>query len=674
MIAANATTGYEDDEDEPRPVGPDPLVGMTLADRYRILGQLGAGGMGIVYKVEHTRIGKLMAMKLLAGELSRDEAVVKRFKREAELASRLSHPNTVQVFDFGHTDNGLTYLVMELVVGDDLGRVVRREGAMSPLRMARIVAQVCSSLGEAHRLGIVHRDLKPENVLLVKGADGHQEVAKVCDFGLAKLRQGAETQSDVTGHGAVVGTPYYMSPEQIRGEDVDLRTDVYALGGVIYKLVTGQPPFHAPSPMAVFAKHLTEQPVPPSHRAPGVPPSVDAIVMRALAKRRDDRFPDVDSMREELVRVLRDGNVSSSEILVDSGEVRRAATDEGALDHTQIALRAATRDEVEAYERRLRRQRVFAQVAVALAVAGVAAGAARAWIAYTAPKPYDGLEVEPNDDAATAQSIPPGRGVKGMLGKRLNATTSDRDFYAFEVPAGASQVTLKTQALPNFATCTLLYRAGLSDSIARFCTGAPGRDLEVTQLKVDPGRYLVAVLQDVDPYAGDSPPPVMENVSDTYALSFSPSERIVGREVEPNDQPPTAGRLRVASKVRGALAFVRDVDVFCADDRDEGKPVRWVVRDAVDRARDAGVVLEATVERGGMKDPDRTLIHRDGVQSKELAGHAIGAWTSAAFTPTPGSQLGCLRLRLALDPWSTVAPTHPPAGSEEYSVTLEAAP
>ncbi len=676
-MSAAASTPRHDDDDDPRPAGPDPLVGMTLADRYRIVAQLGAGGMGIVYKVEHTRIGKLMAMKLLSGELSRDESVVRRFKREAELASRLSHPNTVQVFDFGHTDNGLTYLVMELVAGEDLGRVVRHEGPMSPLRMARIVAQVCSSLAEAHGMGIVHRDLKPENVMLVRSPDGRHEVAKVCDFGLAKLRQGPEQQSDVTGHGAVVGTPYYMSPEQIRGEDVDLRTDVYALGGVIYKLVTGHPPFHAPSPMAVFAKHLTEQPTPPSRRVAGVPPSVDEIVLRALAKRREDRFPDVESMRDELVRVLRDGNVSSSEILVDSGEVRRMASDEGGgLARTQVAHRAATRDEVEAFERGLRRQRVVAQVAIALAVVGAAAGGARAWTAYSAPAPFDGNEHEPNDDAATAQPIPPGSSVKGTIGKRISPSASDRDFFAFDVPATSQQVALKTTALPNFPTCTLLYRAGMVDSIARFCSGAQGRDLEVPQLKLEPGRYLVAVLQDADAYADDAPPPVLENVSDTYELSFAPVERARGHELEPNDQPATAGRVAPSSEVRGELAFVRDVDVFCPDERATGKAARWVVRDAIDRARDAGVVLEITLERGGMREPARTLVHRAGVQvpSKDTEGHVVGALTTASFTPSAGAQTGCIRLRLALDPWSAAAPRHPPAGVAQYSVTLELAP
>ena len=150
------------------PIAPvaDPLVGMVLADRYRILGPIGRGGMGIVYKVEHTRIGKLLAMKLLAGELSRNPDVVRRFKREALTVSRLQSPNTVQVFDFG-AEGGLTYLVMELVTGDDLGRVLRAEGPMPFSRLGKIVIQVCSSLAEAHQKGIVHRDIKPENLMLV---------------------------------------------------------------------------------------------------------------------------------------------------------------------------------------------------------------------------------------------------------------------------------------------------------------------------------------------------------------------------------------------------------------------------------------------------------------------------------------------------------------------------
>ena len=168
----------------------DPLIGMIIADRYRVLELIGRGGMGVVYKAEHSRIGKVLALKLLTGELTRHTEQVGRFKREALMASRLSHPNTVQVFDFGDAD-GLAYLAMEYVRGENLGTLVDDNGPLGSARTAKIVIQICSSLAEAHDKGIVHRDLKPENIMVVRSSAG-DDVAKVLDFGLAKLRESSD--------------------------------------------------------------------------------------------------------------------------------------------------------------------------------------------------------------------------------------------------------------------------------------------------------------------------------------------------------------------------------------------------------------------------------------------------------------------------------------------------
>jgi eukaryotic-like serine/threonine-protein kinase len=674
-VSAVTTTEERGEAQTVRAAGPDPLVGLTVADRYRILGPIGSGGMGVVYKVEHVRMGKLMAMKLLAGELSRDPALVKRFKREAQLASRLSHPNTVQVFDFGQAD-GLTYLVMELVPGDDLSKIVRNDGAMTFIRMARLVVQVCGSLAEAHGHGIVHRDLKPENVLVLGSPDGKNEIAKVCDFGLAKLREAPEA-NDVTSHGAVVGTPYYMSPEQIRGEDVDPRTDIYALGAVMYRLLTGSPPFTGPNPMAVFAKHLTEKPAPPSERSAlgGISRAVDALVLKTLEKRRDDRFGRVEEIQEELISLLRAGNVSQVDVLLDSGQLREMQRENASPDTVQLdgilLKQAATRDEVEAFERKLRNQRRLGQVFLTVAGLAVVAIAARAYGVATADPGFDGQEREPNNDAAKANAIPFGHPVTGYVGKRISAQTSDRDFYSFDVPEGIDMVRLRTTAIPNFATCTLLYRSGMADPMARFCSGAPGRDLDVGALRISRGRYLIAVLQDVDSYGNDIRPPVFENVSDPYTLSFLPAPADPALEIEPNEGPVTANRVAVGTELRGALSFVRDVDTFCPEEKATGTSVRWVIKDAVDRPREAGAVLEVSLDRG-IKDALRTVVHRPGVNGPPTAQHVIGAFT------TPSSKVegttGCIQLRLVLDPWVGNAPRTPPAGSEPYMLRLEAAP
>ena len=300
----------------------DPLVGRIVADRYKILSLLGRGGMGVVYRAEHVHIGKQMAMKLLHGELARNRDTMRRFRREAEAASRLNHPNTVQVFDFGSSE-GMMYLVMELVDGEDLGDIIRREGTLPFARVARLCAQVCASLGEAHQAGIVHRDLKPENVM-VSQPEGHEERAKVLDFGLAKLRD-TNANMSVTRAGSIVGTPYYMSPEQIRGDPVDGRGDIYAIGAMIYKACTGEPPYVAATPMGVLTKHLTDELVPPSARSQRhLPPEVDRIVGKALMKDARDRYGSVDDMRHDLLAYL--ASIGES---VDSGAFRSASNAAG---------------------------------------------------------------------------------------------------------------------------------------------------------------------------------------------------------------------------------------------------------------------------------------------------------------------------------------------------------
>jgi serine/threonine-protein kinase len=216
-----ATCGFRfkpgDDEAEAPPGGremrdeADPLIGRTIADRYQIVELIGRGGMGVVYRVEHTRIAKAMAMKLLHGELARDKEIVRRFRREAEAVSKLDHQNTVQVFDFGRAE-GMTYLVMELLPGKDLGAILQHEGTISFARMAHIAEQICASVQQAHDRGIVHRDLKPENVRILSRRDD-PEFVKVLDFGLAKLRESEETaRASITREGFLVGTPTTWRP------------------------------------------------------------------------------------------------------------------------------------------------------------------------------------------------------------------------------------------------------------------------------------------------------------------------------------------------------------------------------------------------------------------------------------------------------------------------------
>jgi serine/threonine-protein kinase len=282
--------------------GEDAWIGKVIDGRYRVQARVGTGGMGAVYRVEHVRMGKVAAMKVLHRELAKEDQIVKRFRREVEVVSRLNHPNIVQTFDFGSWE-GLLYLIMEFVKGEDLGAIIKREGPLPVPRAIALGVQICSALDEAHHLGVMHRDLKPENIVCVRRRD--EEHAKVLDFGLAKLRE-RPGLGEITGAGNLIGTPYYMSPEQVRSEAVDHRTDIYSLGGTLYRVVTGQFPFDGNSPMGIMSKHLTDELVPPSERAPEqqIPPELDRIILRAMARNRDQRYGSAGEMRHDLEALL----------------------------------------------------------------------------------------------------------------------------------------------------------------------------------------------------------------------------------------------------------------------------------------------------------------------------------------------------------------------------------
>jgi eukaryotic-like serine/threonine-protein kinase len=666
----------------------DPLIGVVVAERYRILELLGRGGMGIVYRVEHTRIGKLLAMKLLTGELSRNAEVVRRFKHEALTASKLSSPNTVQVFDFGVSE-GLTYLVMELVAGEDLGRTLRALGPMPTARLARIIVQVCSSLAEAHQKTIVHRDIKPENIMLLRTRDG-ADIAKVLDFGLAKIREGSEL-NDVTSQGAIVGTPYFMSPEQVRGDPVDARSDIYSLGAVMYRAITGHYPFNGPTPMAVFTKHLTETPPAPVDRVPalGISRTMNDIIMRALSKPQSDRYQRIEDLQADLLDELRSLSSSSVDALVDSGAVREIQKAASPSELSGVAgvqvgpEEIATRDEVERYERKLRRKRwgLFAFIV------GVPIAAAAWGVRYYMNRPtvFSGLESEPNDSAPLATPVPFGRGVTGFIGKRVDDTSGDRDFFAVDVPTsdaegGTTTVELRVGSLPNFPVCTFLYAHGQHLAQAQYCVGRPSRDLVIEALRLPPGKYLLAVMQDLDPYGAPEPPYVHENVSDAYELTLAIAGSDGGVEVEPNDKVPSAQRIEPNSPIRGALGWVADEDVFCTAGSEGGAPPSGRASFRVDDTkREPGVVLEITpviASEGVSSDESLPVrVHEPAKQGQPaLTDQDVASpWESEAFELASGPS--CVKLRLAPDPWTTGASPAVPKGSHEtYRITLEPAP
>ena len=280
-----------------RPKGSDSLVGRVLADRYHILKRIGEGGMGRVYLGEHVKMNRQCAIKVMSPALVNDAESAARFAREASNAARIIHPNVAAVFDYGESD-GLIYLVMEFVDGEPLSRLLAREAPLGLDRAIELTRQIAEGLGAAHELGIVHRDLKPDNILIMRTRAG-REIAKVVDFGIAKaIREGAD--EGLTRTGQVIGTPEFMSPEQLLGDPVDARADLYALGCIFHMMLTAAPPFNAQTREQMIKKRLSED-APHVHALdPGIPESVAGIVARLLARSPKDRYASAAELRDAL--------------------------------------------------------------------------------------------------------------------------------------------------------------------------------------------------------------------------------------------------------------------------------------------------------------------------------------------------------------------------------------
>lgn len=296
------TRRFTDDRYAPRP---DPRVGLILDSKYKLLESLGQGGMGSVFRAERLHIGDEVAVKLLHRDLVREKQALERFRREARTAAMIRHPNVVSIHDFndGSTDVSEAYIVMELVQGRSLGDLLRREGRLTPVRAVRLMNGICAGVGVAHRQGLLHRDLKPDNVIIVPPShEGDEETAKVVDFGLAKVRDVAAATA-LTHTGAVIGTLYYMSPEQCSGEELDPRADVYSLGAMFYEMLTGGPPFRANNLAGLISKHLHEPP-PPFPESLQISPALEAVCLRALSKDRDQRQADAIAFGRELQNAL----------------------------------------------------------------------------------------------------------------------------------------------------------------------------------------------------------------------------------------------------------------------------------------------------------------------------------------------------------------------------------
>ncbi len=278
---------------------PDPWLGTLVAERYQVQELIGRGGMGAVYRAEHVHMKKLVALKILHPSMSVNPEVVARFEREAVAAGRLQHPGVVTATDFGNLGNGVFYIALEFVDGSSLSEVIAESGKMDEERALGIAYQMTAALSAAHAEGIVHRDLKPENVMLVR-TDDDEDFVKVLDFGIAKMRIEEDAQQSLTRAGLVFGTPEYMSPEQAMGHDADPRSDVYAVGMILYEMLAGHSPFRADDVTAMLTAQITE-PAPPLE---GVSPPLAALIERLLEKDPDRRPLDAQALSDELFAVM----------------------------------------------------------------------------------------------------------------------------------------------------------------------------------------------------------------------------------------------------------------------------------------------------------------------------------------------------------------------------------
>ncbi len=573
----------------------DPLIGMVVDSRYRIVDLIGRGGMGAVYRVEHVKMGKIMAMKILHGELSQDTDLVRRFKQEAETVSRLTHINTVSVFDFG-SHQGMMYLVMEYIEGQDLSQILRVKGPMSFPRVARIIIQVCSALHEAHDKGIVHRDLKPENII-VSQHDEQDDFVKVLDFGLAKLRD-LKGNTKITVQGSLVGTPYYMAPEHIRGEGVDQRSDVYALGAVMFKLLTGETPFTADTPMGVITKHLTETLEPPSKRYPRlkIPKSADGLVLQAMSKKPDDRFQSADKMRTALADALEDVSPGSnyhrfsshgdpSWHMGDAAAKQSSGWEAGALDQTAMQapsqgekddqkttgrnsalsksviigvreVEIGTKSEFIYFEKNLRRRRIMAIALGTFLLLAAIAAAIFFIVQNTGDSSNPTLETEPNDSPGQADTLVATITLSGHIGG--DNPNGDIDWY--RLPGPGTQrwaVDVEISGVPGLDTALQLVDPSSEKPLATAnSNGQSGAEHLLPIVVNKPEAYIV--VQEVR--AQGIPP---GNFMQTpYKLTYRVYDASVF-EIEPNSGTSSATPIRLGATMNGSLGPDDTTDWYC---------------------------------------------------------------------------------------------------------------
>ena len=439
--------------------GEDVVLGATIGN-YHIVRRLGHGGMGEVFLGEHTLLGRRAALKILLPSLSSRPEVIRRFFNEARAVTSISDPGIVQVFDFGYHTDGRAFLVMEYLDGETLERRLSRFGSLALSETLRLGRQLASSLAEAHAQHIIHRDLKPENIYLVRDSEvAGGERTKILDFGIAKLSDPSALRS-MTTTGTIIGTPPYMSPEQCRGlAEIDHRSDIYSLGCVLYRMITGEVPFTGEGPGDVLAAHIGQPPPAPSSRAPELPASVDALVLRCLSKAPADRFSSMMAVATVIGHVQREMQLDDE---APTRAQRRRARPERGGDATRslTTLRESSGqiDTAKDATLAMRSRRWIAGLAIAAAITGSAlfaralgqreesASRPGATAASANETPVAPRVVQASDAPALSPSSSPGVGGQPGAASPAKATPPVRSSHVAVVPVSDRAKTLERPA------------------------------------------------------------------------------------------------------------------------------------------------------------------------------------------------------------------------------------
>ncbi|MFZ5470035.1 MAG: serine/threonine protein kinase [Myxococcota bacterium] len=416
---------------EPTQPKADPLLGAVLGE-YQVTERVGEGGMGIVYRGVQPRINKRVAIKVLKPEIAADPSQVDRLVAEAQAVNAIGHRGVVDIFGFGQLPDGRHYIVMEYLEGQGLDVYLHRHGPLSPAEAVSFLEEICAALGSAHTAGIIHRDLKPSNVFIVDQPDGTHYV-KLLDFGLAKRSVSPHGRSAQTSKQQIVGTPEYMSPEQIRGEEVGPYTDLYALGVVAFELLTGRLPFEAPSPYEIISRHLERPPPLPSSFESGLPASIDALVLSMLEKAPSRRPASAALVRAQLRQISRE--LASASTAIASVPLRMVTP---APLSREVDASAAPTARAERPQRR--KVPLFAAAGLLLVVGGAGV------LAWSSRSPSAPMEAASPPSTTPRHPPPPSHAVEAKMPEPVTVPPPEP---VEPLPAPERPSTLKRRSAPS---------------------------------------------------------------------------------------------------------------------------------------------------------------------------------------------------------------------------------